>query len=76
MMQSPESFRLELENHSLEQLRKERDRLIRSIRHYEKHESETMDDLICPSRSVVYYCNNLYLVETLKLIIEKSPTMD
>ena len=72
MMQAPETFRLELENHSLEQLRKERDRLIRSIRDYEKHESETMDDIVCPSPSVVYYCKNLYLIETIKLIIEKQ----
>jgi hypothetical protein len=74
MMQAPETYRLELENQSLEQLRKERDRLIRSIRDYEKRESETMDAIVCPSPSVVYYCNNLYLIETIKLIIEKNAT--
>lgn len=72
MMQAPETFRLELENQSLEQLRKERDKLIRSIRDYEKHESEIEDTGMSPSPSVVYYCNNLYLVETIKLIIEKQ----
>ena len=72
MMQAPETFRLELENHSLEQLRKERDRLIRSIRDYEKHESEIEDIGMSPSPSVVYYCNNLYLIGTINLIIEKQ----
>ena len=51
-MQALEAFRLELENYSLEQLRKERDKLIRSIRDYEKHESEIEDTGMSPSPSV------------------------
>lgn len=71
MMQSPELFRLGLENYSIEQLRKERDRLIREIRDYEKQDSRVKEIDMSPSPAVVYYCNNLYLVETLKLMLEK-----
>ena len=76
MMQSPESFRLTIEDHSLEQLRKERDRLSISIRNYEKFEIVNKDFYVHPFRSAVYHCENLYLIEVLKLIVEKSSMSD
>jgi hypothetical protein len=65
-----------MEDLTLEQLRKERDKLIRSLRDYEKHETERNEIGIHPSPSVVYHCENLYLMETIKLILEKTLPTD
>ena len=60
MLISPQSYVEDLENEPYERLVKERDKLIREIRHYEKHREEIMNSeegMICPSPDVVYLWN-------------------
>ena len=71
MMISPKTFRGAFENATLDELIKERDKLIREIRRYEK--GKIPIDELCrdPSPEVVYMMNNLYLAELCTLIYEK-----
>ena len=59
-MMAPQSYVDELEDESYETLIKERDKLIREIRHFEKHREEIMNSeeaQICPSPDVIYQWN-------------------
>lgn len=67
MMISPEAYIAHLEGASYNELIKERDRLIRSIRKYEKLEKagdrSSEDWFRCPSPDVVYQCSLEYLAK-------------
>ena len=59
-MIAPQSYVDDLEGESYEQMIKERDKLIREIRHFEKHREEIMNSeeaQICPSPDVIYQWN-------------------
>ena len=59
-MMAPQSYVDDLEGESYEQMIKERDKLIREIRHFEKHREEIMkseEAQICPSPDVIYQWN-------------------
>ncbi len=59
-MMAPQSYVDDLEGESYEQMIKERDKLIREIRHFEKHREEIMNSeeaQICPSPDVIYQWN-------------------
>lgn len=71
-MIDPKTFRNQYEDATLEEIIKERDKLIREIRRYEKGKIPKEDYMIDPSPEVVYYCNNLYLAELCHLINEKN----
>ena len=71
MMIDPKSFRERFENATLDEIIKERDKLIREIRRYEKGKISLEELSRCPSPETVYYCNNLYLAELCYLINEK-----
>ena len=70
-MIDPKSFRERFENATLDEIIKERDKLIREIRRYEKGKISLEELSRCPSPETVYYCNNLYLAELCYLINEK-----
>lgn len=71
MMISPKTFRGAFENATLEEIIKERDKLIREIRRYEKGKTSLDEITMDPSPEVVYMMNNLYLAELCHLIHEK-----
>ena len=59
-MMAPQSYVDDLEGESYEKMIKERDKLIREIRHFEKHREEIMNSeeaQICPSPDVIYQWN-------------------
>ena len=70
-MVDPVSFRKSLENATLEEIIKERDKLIREIRRYEKGKTSLDEITMDPSPEVVYMMNNLYLAELCHLLYEK-----
>lgn len=73
-MISPQSFVDEFDDESYVTLLKERDKLIREIRHFEKHREEIMNSeeaYICPSPDVVYQMNLEYLGALCMLISKK-----
>ncbi len=73
-MISPQSFVDEFDDESYATLLKERDKLIREIRHFEKHREEIMNSeevYICPSPDVVYQMNLEYLGALCMLISKK-----
>ena len=72
MMIDPLTFKKEFENAPLIKIIKERDKIIREIRKYEKGKIPKEEYFIDPNPEVVYYCNNLYLAELCYLINEKS----
>lgn len=76
MMIDPTTFRKAFENATLKEIIKERDKLIREIRRYEKGKLPKDEYCMDPSPEVVYYCNNLYLAELCYLIIEKDKEKD
>ncbi|MBQ1299990.1 MAG: hypothetical protein IIY51_06125 [Erysipelotrichaceae bacterium] len=69
MMISPETFRKQNINLSLEELYKVRRELMEDMIYYEDHPDE--EEFMLPSRETVYMVNNLYLMEICKLIEEK-----
>ena len=74
MMISPQSYIDELEDKSYEELIKKRDKLIRQIRHFEKHHEEIMNSekiYIYPSPDVAYQMNLEYLGALCVLISNK-----
>ena len=73
MMISPESYIEKLQDNSYEELLKVRDRLIRKVRHFEKHKAEIMNQelVIHPSPDVVYQWNLEALGMLFKLLQEK-----
>lgn len=77
MLVSPESYKKEHENETLEQLVLSRTKLFNAIVEYEqKHimnnEPYSADEIVKPSSKDVYNMHNLYLKEITDLIIEKS----
>ena len=73
-MMAPQSYVDDLEGESYEKIIKERDKLIREIRHFEKHREEIMNSeeaYICPSPDVVYQMNLEYLGALCMLISKK-----
>lgn len=76
MMIHPQTFRESLENLPLDKIIKERDKIIREIRRYEKGKIPEEDYMIEPSPEVIYRMNNAYLVELCYLIIEKDKEKD
>ena len=71
MMIDPKDYRDSLEEAPLDKIIKERDKIIREIRRYEKGKIPEEEYWIDPSPEVVYIVHNLYLVELCNLIIEK-----
>lgn len=76
MMIDPTTFRKALENAPLDKIIKERDKLIREIRRYEKGKIPEEDYCRDPSPEVVYRMNNAYLAELCYLIVEKDKEKD
>ena len=72
MMIHPQTFRESLENLPLDKIIKERDKIIRKIRRYEKGKIPEDDYMIEPSPETIYMMNNLYLAELCNLIYEKN----
>ena len=73
-MMSPQSYIDDLEGESYEKIIKERDKLIREIRHFEKHKKEIMksdEAQICPSPDTVYWWNLKALGHLCELMSEK-----
>lgn len=75
-MIDPKTFREAYKNATLEEIIKERDKLIQEIRRYEKGKIPEEDYLMCPGPDTIYYCNNLYLAELCYLITEKKNESD
>lgn len=71
MMIHPKSFREAFEDATLDEIIKERDKLIREIRRYEKGKLSLEELTMDPSPEVVYMMNNEYLAELCHLIHEK-----
>lgn len=71
MMISPEYYRSTIENHSLEELIKERDELLEEIRRFEQKRISYEEYCRAPSPDVIYQCNNMYLIEIIDLINQK-----
>lgn len=76
MMISPPLFRKQFEDAPLKKIIRERDKIIRDLRKYEKGKIPEGEYYRDPSPDVVYYCNNLYLGELCFLINEKSKEKD
>ena len=76
MMIHPQTFRDSLENLPLDKIIKERDKIIREIRRYEKGKIPEEDYMMEPSPETVYTMNNLYLAELCNLIYEKKKEAD
>ena len=75
-MISPEGYVSKFENESYEKLLKERDKLIREIRHIEKHREEIMNRenteiIMCPTPDVFYQVHLEYLGLLCMLISRK-----
>ena len=72
MMISPKTYIEEQKDKTYEELIKERDRLIKEVRYFEKHiEKEMKVQYISPSPDVIYQWNLEYLSELCNLIQEK-----
>ena len=70
-MLDPKSVKESLRHASLTEIIKERDKIIREIRKYEKGKIPEEELYRDPSPDVVYYCNLSYLSEICDLIQEK-----
>lgn len=69
MLLSPESYRKMLEKSSLDELKEERDGLIKSITEYGNVKKEGLDFMPqTPDHHTIYMFNHLYLAEVCKLI--------
>ena len=74
MMRSPEGYIKELKDEPYEKLIKVRNRIIREIRHFEKHKEEIMQNdkyQIHPSPDTVYWWNLAVLGKVFELLSEK-----
>ena len=66
------SFREAFKKATINEIIKERDKIIREIRRYEKGKIPEDDYMMDPSPETVYMMNNLYLAELCNLIYEKK----
>ena len=71
MMISPGHYRKTIENYDLNQLRQERDELLAEIHRFENNEISLEERMMAPSPSVIYQCNNEYLIQVIDLINQK-----
>ena len=79
MMTSPDGYVNQFKDKSIEEIIKERDNLIRSIRRFEKKyifktvelTKKEQDEIICPSPDTVYQVELDYLSEISKLLCKK-----
>lgn len=71
MMISPDFYRSEIIDYELDELVKERNKLIKEINRFEKNKITEEERMISPSPLTVYQCNNEYLIEVTKLINER-----
>ena len=76
MMIDPASFREAFKKATINEIIKERDKIIREIRRYEKGKIPEEDYMMDPSPEVVYRMNHMYLAELSYLIIEKDKEKD
>ena len=76
MMIDPASFREAFKKATINEIIKERDKIIREIRRYEKGKIPEEDYMMEPSPETVYMMNNLYLAELCNLIYEKKKEAD
>lgn len=76
MMVDPSSVRKAYKNAPLEEIIKERDKLIREIRRYEKGKIPEDECWASPSPEMIYSMNNLYLAELCYLINKKDEEKD
>ena len=72
MMIDLASFREAFKKATINEIIKERDKIIREIRRYEKGKIPEDDYMMDPSPETVYMMNNLYLAELCNLIYEKK----
>ena len=77
MMISPEGFRKELENKTIEELIVKRTKLFNELveyenRHIMNNEEYSEEEIVKPSPETVYNMNNLYLKEVTDLLLEKN----
>ncbi len=72
----PKEFKKAYENATMKEIIKERDKIIREIRRYEKGKIPEEEYCMIPSPEVVYRMNNTYLSELCYLIIEKDKEKD
>ncbi len=72
MMIDPASFREAFKKATINEIIKERDKIIREIRRYEKGKIPEDDYMMDPSPETVYKMNNLYLANLCNLIYEKN----
>lgn len=75
MLTDPETFRKAYEKATLKEIIKERDRLIREIRRYEKGKIPEEDYCKNSDPDVIYLCINSYLAELFYLIEEKTKSL-
>lgn len=71
MMISQEAYIDNIKDKSYKNLLKERDKLIRNLKTFEKHYKDIDEPATYPSSEIIYLCNLNYLIEICKLIKEK-----
>lgn len=76
MMISPEAFVFENQDKTYQELIKERDKIIRELRKYEKGDVTIQEMLTTPSAHTRYICNLEYLSALCPLIAEKFNEKD
>lgn len=72
MLIDPDAYIKNIKNNSLDSLVKERDKIIRSIHHYETNKNNRDEFDIYPTPEKVYQWNNIVLIKLTNLIMEKA----
>lgn len=72
MLIDPDTYIKNIKNNSLEGLIKERDKIIKSIHHYEINKNNREEFDIYPTPEKVYQWNNIVLIKLTNLIMEKA----
>ena len=70
MMISPETYSEDFQEETMENLIKERDRLLNKLKKYEKGDFDK-SIIMNPSPEVIYQCNCDYLIEIINIIKRK-----
>ena len=71
MMISPDYYRNTIIDYDIDDLVKERNKLLREISRFERNEISEDEKCVSPSPLTIYQCNNEYLIEVTKLINER-----